>query len=393
MVASDVYPVESAYIKKACLEITKPAPALPSYSTLTIQHPGEVGQEAEAMKGAAKLMLLCLRGTVDIDSSTVTNVAFAAPAPGMQLVLDSPRSGRAVALSDLFRMTFSLIRDHDGHDVRCREMSLTHISKAMASHLLLGNLTTNGITYAHNEANAVDPSAFLPQRNLSLVIEQQRKDNNARSELGMDVQDSHKTKVSTGIARIGAITDMKDITSLCINICAVISAITSDTAPEPIILTILRAIYKITLERDWDEWIVACGTQMPHLHLHIYSFIDRIWALLATGATEYSNTNVVTAKKTRRRPEPYTPREGSQSPESARRPDHPTPIPGNSHPGAGVDYIKVLPLRGDLPPIPCTTQPNSRKADGDREPSRRETQQCDIHTRGGTHQTRFAGQH
>jgi hypothetical protein len=256
-----------------------------------------VGQEAEAMKGAAKLMLLCLRGTVDIDSSTVTNVAFAAPAPGMQLVLDSPRSGRAVALSDLFRMTFSLIRDHDGHDVRCREMSLTHISKAMASHLLLGNLTTNGITYAHNEANAVDPSAFLPQRNLALVIEQQRKDNNARSELGMDVQDSHKTKVSTGIARIGAITDMKDITSLCINICAVISAITSDTAPEPIILTILRAIYKITLERDWDEWIVACSTQMPHLHLHIYSFVDRIWALLATGATEFSNTNVVTAKK------------------------------------------------------------------------------------------------
>ena len=32
---------------------------------------------------------------------------------------------------------------------------------------------------------------------------------------------------------------------------------------------------------------------MPHLHFHIYSFIDRIWALLATGATEYSNMNVV----------------------------------------------------------------------------------------------------
>jgi hypothetical protein len=297
MVDSDVYPMETADIKRECLEQSQPAPAFPSYSTLTIQHPGEVGQEAEAMKGAAKLMLLCLRGKVNIESASVTDVAFAAPAIGMQSVLDSPCSGRAVALSDLFRMTFTLVRDHDAHDIRSREMSMTHVSKAMASHLLLGNLTTNGITHAHNEANAVDPSAFLPQRNLSLVIEQQTKDLNARSELGMDVQDSHKTKVSTGIARIGAVTNMRDITSLCINVCAVISAITSDMAPKPIICAIMTVIYKITLTRDWDEWIVACGTQMPHLHLHIYSFVDRIWALLATGATEFNNTNVVTTKR------------------------------------------------------------------------------------------------
>jgi hypothetical protein len=249
------------------------------------------------MKGAAKLMLICLRGKVDIESASVTDVAFAAPAPGMQSVLDSPRSGRAVALSDLFRMTFILVRDHDAHDIRSREMSMTHVSKAMASHLLLGNLTTNGITHAHNEANAVDPSAFLPQRNLSLVIDQQTKDLNARSKLGMDVQDSHKTKVSTGIARIGAVTNMRDITSLCINVCATLSAVTSDTAPDPILKSVMKTIYNITLTRDWDEWILACGNQMPHLHLHFYSFIDRIWALIATGATKFSNTNVVSANK------------------------------------------------------------------------------------------------
>jgi hypothetical protein len=86
---------------------------------------------------------------------------------------------------------------------------------------------------------------------------------------------------------------MRDITSLCINICAVLSAVTTDTAPEPILQSIMKTIYKITLNRDWDEWIVACGSQMPNLHLHFYSFIDRIWALIATGATEFSNTNVV----------------------------------------------------------------------------------------------------
>ena len=36
---------------------------------------------------------------------------------------------------------------------------------------------------------------------------------------------------------------------------------------------------------------------MPNLHLHFYSFINRIWALIATGATEFSNTNVVSTNK------------------------------------------------------------------------------------------------
>jgi hypothetical protein len=113
----------------------------------------------------------------------------------------------------------------------------------------------------------------------------------------MDVQDSHKTKIITRIARIGTITNMRDITSLCINVNAVLSAITSDTAPEPILQDIMTTIYRITLNRDWDEWIVAYGSQMPHLHLHFYSFINRIWALLATGATEFNNTNVVSGNR------------------------------------------------------------------------------------------------
>ena len=132
---------------------------------------------------------------------------------------------------------------------------MTHVSKAMALHLLLGNLATSGVTNVHNKANAVDPSAFLPQRNLSLVEEQRSKDLNCRNELGMDVQDLHKTKMSTGIAHIGSITNMRDTTSLCINNRAVILAITSDTAPEPIIHTILTMISLLTLNRDWDKWI------------------------------------------------------------------------------------------------------------------------------------------
>ena len=187
-------------------------------------------------------MLLCLQGTVDVSSASASNITFALPAPGMTIVMESPRSGRAVALSDLLRQMFIVTRDLDPNDIRSRELSITHVSKAMASHLLLGNLATSGVTNSHNEANAVDPSAFLPQRNLSLIEEQGAKDLTSRNELGMDVQDSRKTKISTGIARIGSITNMKDITSLCINICAVFSAITSDTAPKPILRTIMKMI-------------------------------------------------------------------------------------------------------------------------------------------------------
>ena len=161
----------------------------PSFSTLTNQHPGELGQEAEAKKGVAKLMLLCLRGTVDMSSAGVHNLAFALPALGMEIVMDSPRSGRAAALLDLLRQTFIVIRDLDSHDIRSRELLMTHVSKALELHLLLSNLATSRVTNAHNKANAMDLSAFLPQRNLTLVKEQRSKDLNSRNELGMDVQD------------------------------------------------------------------------------------------------------------------------------------------------------------------------------------------------------------
>ena len=180
--------MEAADIKKDFLAQQKSSTVHPNYSTLTIQHPGKLGQEVEAKKGAAKLMLLCLRGTVDMTSASVSNITFALPAPGMQIVMDGARLGRAVALSDLLRQTFIVIRDIDSNDIRSRELSMNHISKAITSHLLLGNLATSRVTNVHNEANAVDPSAFLPQRNLLLVEEQRSKDLNCRNKLGMDVK-------------------------------------------------------------------------------------------------------------------------------------------------------------------------------------------------------------
>ena len=71
-------------------------------------------------------------------TSNITNVTFSLPVAGMQVVMDNLRLGRAVALSDLLRQTFIVTKDLDLNDIRSRELSMTHVSKAMALHLLLG---------------------------------------------------------------------------------------------------------------------------------------------------------------------------------------------------------------------------------------------------------------
>ena len=94
IVLSVLFPAEAADIKKNFLA-QKPAHVVghPGFGTLTIQHLGKLGQEAKAKQGVAKLMLLCLRGDVDVRSANITNVTFAQPAAGMQVVMDNPRSG------------------------------------------------------------------------------------------------------------------------------------------------------------------------------------------------------------------------------------------------------------------------------------------------------------
>ena len=41
----------------------------------------------------------------------------------------------------------------------------------------------------------------------------------------------------------------------------------------------------------------TCGPSMPHLHFHFYSFIKRMWNLLAEGATKFNNIKVVTKSR------------------------------------------------------------------------------------------------
>ncbi len=69
--------------------------------------------------------------------------------------------------------------------------------------MLSGNFATKEAASLDNEANAIDPSICIPQKNPALVNREISKDLHARSKSAMDIPDSHKMKTVTSIARIG----------------------------------------------------------------------------------------------------------------------------------------------------------------------------------------------
>ncbi len=53
-----------------------------------LQLPSEINKESEAKKGIIKLMLLHIRGDINIEAPLVTNIVPATPSKGMQVVLN-----------------------------------------------------------------------------------------------------------------------------------------------------------------------------------------------------------------------------------------------------------------------------------------------------------------
>jgi hypothetical protein len=179
LVQSDDYPVLAAEIKREFNPLSASGP-LPGVTTMTIQHPSEVGRDAEATNRMSKLLLFCLCGDVNMDNGTISNMTFATPSQGMAIVMANPRSARAQHFTDLLRSSLAIAKRTDPNDIRSRELSMTHTSKSMASHLLLGNLSLDGVTSLYNEANSIDPTAFLPQRDQAAIASERACDLSTR---------------------------------------------------------------------------------------------------------------------------------------------------------------------------------------------------------------------
>jgi hypothetical protein len=74
------------------------------------------------------------------------------------------------------------------------------VGKTLAAHMLSGNFSTNRVTTLNNEANSINPLAFLPQRNACTVEQMHMRVMIANTEKSMDVLDMHKSKAKTSIA-------------------------------------------------------------------------------------------------------------------------------------------------------------------------------------------------
>jgi hypothetical protein len=208
--------MEAEAIKK----IFPPAPQVPPQqvpamaSALTLQLSADIEKEVVAKTHIHNLRLLHICGKIDQASTTFGNLSYPTLSTGMEVVLGQPCASRSSSLSDLLHQTLATAREQDLFSIRLTAISLFHVPKALTGHLLTGNYAIHEADNLNNEAQAVDPSTFLPQRNAALVNREASKDLHACSENALDVLDNHKKETSTSIARIGTMQDMADFTSL-----------------------------------------------------------------------------------------------------------------------------------------------------------------------------------
>ena len=209
---------------------------------------------------------------INPESTSFGTLVYPTFSPGMKIVISQPRASRAGALSDLSRQALHSARESDIFSIRSKAASLKHISKTMTTYMLTGNYATDKASSLNNEAKAIDPSVFLPQRNPALVNKEASKDLHARSENAMDVLDSHKSKTATSIAHIGTMQDVEDFTSLCVNSDTIIVGMFSTEGPQPLYRLFLLMFIKTVNSRVWADWFAKTGGHMPGLHWHLYIF-------------------------------------------------------------------------------------------------------------------------
>jgi hypothetical protein len=120
-------------------------------------------------------------------------------------------------------MTLELAKQQDFTSIQSTQILIQVMSKILASHMMLQEcFNTEKVTSLEIDANSVEPSAFLPQKNNVFVKQELSSEVKATSENVMDFADSHKTKGKTVIVHIGTMHSMADFSSLCINMDTII---------------------------------------------------------------------------------------------------------------------------------------------------------------------------
>ena len=87
----------------------------------------------------------------------------------LQVVLNQPCAAQASQFADHVRMTLEVAKQHDYTNIRSSLVLIRVIPKALASQILQGNFAKQKVTSLKLEANSVEPSVFLSQRNTCLI--------------------------------------------------------------------------------------------------------------------------------------------------------------------------------------------------------------------------------
>jgi hypothetical protein len=78
---------------------------LAALGTFTFQLPGKHDKESKAKKGITKLMLLHVCAEINIKESSISNMTFATPSNGMEVVLSHPWASCSTSLAEPIRQT------------------------------------------------------------------------------------------------------------------------------------------------------------------------------------------------------------------------------------------------------------------------------------------------
>jgi hypothetical protein len=129
----------------------------------------EADKESDAKKGIVKLMLLHIHCDINMEATLVLNITPTVPSKGMQVVLNQPCVAQASQFADLVPMTLEVAKHQDFTSIQSTQILIQVMLKILASHMLQGNFANKKVTSLKLEANSVEPSAFLSQRNKILV--------------------------------------------------------------------------------------------------------------------------------------------------------------------------------------------------------------------------------
>ena len=256
MVHSSLYPAESSAIQQI---FSPPAVASAAFPGALLSPSGKItfalanDKESEAAKGATKFKNVFLKGIVDFDNCTVSAIQEVVISTGFQVVLDTSRAGRATGFQDLMKEVMVKTKTNDQLSIKTREMTLSTISKATAANLISGNFAVDYAGSQSNESTSVNLSIFLPQSELSLVRDINALDLQARTENSMDMSNSHKSKPSTDIRRIGTLKTPADVRSVLVNMLVLFTAVANGSSPLPILQQIILNFLTFVTTSEWEE--------------------------------------------------------------------------------------------------------------------------------------------